>query len=93
MQNTINYQSLQKIKLKYDGEINKGKKVILIIIFSMYQLFLLHKAPNKNMKVTTYISNTVQNIYFHLTPYNQIMIIVSLSEKHKSHGTTIKWTL
>lgn len=70
MQNTINYQLLQKIKLKYDGEINKGKKVILIIIFSMYQLFLLHKAPNKNMKVTRYISNTAQDTYFHLTPYN-----------------------
>ena len=70
MQNTINYQLLQKIKLKYDGEIDKGKKVILIIIFSMYQLFLLHKAPNKNMKVTTYISNTAQDTYFHLTPYN-----------------------
>ena len=84
MQNTINYSLLLKIKFIYDGEINKGKKVILIIIFSMYQLFLLHKAPNKNMKVTTYISNTVQNIYFHLTPYKQIMEVKWLSVLYTS---------
>ena len=41
-----------KIELKYDGEINKGEKIIFIIIFYLY-----HTIQNntKNMKVTAQI--------------------------------------